>query len=79
VKTITLITTHPVRLNRPRFIQKAPVKDITEQDKVTENATPITDTPSGIKVKIVDQQFNAQDLVAFLKKVKSIHFLAVKT
>ena len=53
-------------------------KVTTEQSKTTEeftteeNATPITNTPSGIiTVKMVDQQFNAQDLEAFLKKVKS--------
>ena len=77
VKTITVMTTHPARLNRPRCIQQEPVKVTTKQSKVTEkfipeeNATPITNTPSGITVKMVDQQFNAQDLEAFLKKVKS--------
>jgi len=30
-----------------------------------------TNTPSGITMKMVDQQFNAQDLEALLKKVKS--------
>ena len=77
VKTITVMTTHPTRLNRPRCIQPEPVKVTTEQGKVTEkfiqeeNTTPITNTPSGITVKMIDRQFNAQDLEAFLKKVKS--------
>jgi len=77
VKTITVMTTHPARSNRPRCIQKEPVKVTTEQGKVTgkfileENATPIPNTPSRITVKMVDQQVNAQDLEAFLKKVKS--------
>ena len=77
VKTVTEMTKHPTRVNRPRCIQPEPVKVTTERNKVTEkfipeeNTTPITNTPSGITVKMIDQQFNAQDLEAFLKKVKS--------
>jgi len=77
VKTITVMITHTTRLNLPRCIQKIPAKVTTEQSKASEeltpeeNVTPVTNTPSGITMKMVDQQFNAQDLEAFLKKVKS--------
>ena len=87
VKTMTVMTTHPTRLNRPRCIQKVPATATTKQSKRNEeftpkkNATPATRPTAGITIKMVDQQFNAQDLEAFLKKVKSkvfTNFLVVK-